>query len=72
MSVSPDDIVRLDGRGSMTAKSAVRIVMQEWSAEQRASAKITAQVIIFREREPFFLRIGQIEELWSQPEFKNG
>ena len=37
MSVSPDDIVRLDGRGSMTAKSAVRIVMQEWlpAARQR-------------------------------------
>jgi hypothetical protein len=71
MSVSPDDIVRLDGRGSMTAKSAVRIVMQEWSAEQRASAKITAQVIIFRKQETFLLTIGQIEELWSRPEFKN-
>jgi hypothetical protein len=71
MSVSPDDIVRLDDRGSMTAKSAVRIVMQEWSAEQRASAKITAQVIIFRKQETFLLTIGQIEELWSRPEFKN-
>jgi hypothetical protein len=72
MSVSPDDIVRLDGRGSMMAKSAVRVVMEGWSAEQRASAKITDEVIIFREQEPFFLRIGQIEELWSRPEFKNG
>jgi hypothetical protein len=70
MSVSPDDIVRLDGRGSMMAKSAVRVV-EGWSVEQRASAKITDEVIIFREQEPFFLRIGQIEELWSRPEFKN-
>jgi hypothetical protein len=71
MSVSPHDIVRLDGRGDMTAKSAVRIVMQEWSGEQRAGAKITEQVIIFRGEEPFFLRIGQIEELWSRPEFRD-
>jgi hypothetical protein len=71
MSMSPDDIVRLDGRGDMTAKSAVRIVMQEWSAEQRAGAKITEQVIIFRGEEPFFLRIGQIEELWLRPEFRD-
>jgi hypothetical protein len=44
--------------------------MQEWSAEQRAGAKITEQVIIFRSEEPFFLRISQIEELWSRPEFR--
>jgi hypothetical protein len=44
MSVSPHDIVRLDGRGDMSAKSAVRIVMQEWSGEAARGAKITEQV----------------------------
>ena len=38
MSVPPDDIVGLDGRGSMTAKSAVRIVIVLFEVAQRSLA----------------------------------
>lgn len=69
MNVLPDEIVQLVGRGTLTARSAVRIVMQEWSAGERDTARAVKQAVIFREGDPSILTIGDIEQLWSQSEF---
>ena len=43
MDVTPDEIVKLNGRGDMTARSGVRIVMEDWSAEHRDCARKTVE-----------------------------
>jgi hypothetical protein len=69
MDVTPDEIVKLNGRGDMTARSAVRIVMQDWSAKQRDGARRIVEGVIFREGEPPILGIAEIEVLWLRPAF---
>jgi hypothetical protein len=71
INVSPDEVVSLHLAGAMTARSAVRTVMLEWSKERRENARVAGEVVILREGEPSTLRIGDIKQLWSSPEFRD-
>jgi SAM-dependent methyltransferase len=67
--VDPNENVTLSSSGGMSAYSAVRKVMLEWSTVDRRQARIAKEVVICREGNPSTLNVADIEELWSRPEF---
>ena len=62
LNIDPDEIVMLAGRGQMSARSAVREVMQHPATER-------GLVTIFRGGDPSILGIADIEKLSKLPHF---
>jgi hypothetical protein len=68
LNVSPEEDVSIHlGPSRISARSAVRMVMTEWSRERRDAAKANNEAVILRDGRPPMLGVVQIEELWGIP-----
>ena len=67
--VDPDENVRLTSGSRMSARSAVRTVMMEWSAVERRRVRIAGEAVIFRDGNLPVLKIAEVEELWSKVQY---
>jgi hypothetical protein len=70
LEVDPKERVSLHLGGAMSARSAIQKVMLEWPATMRRNLRITQDAVILRKNTSSILKLSDVEELWSRPEFQ--